>query len=602
MSSESIFERTKNRIYKFYRDIKIITKILRVKKASHKIYQTNSNFGRSFADTVNNFGNKTIEFYDTTMTFTELNNIATKIAKWGSYIGMQQGQVVPLFANNSPLYLAIWIGLSKLNVVSALINNNLTNQPLIHCIDVALQQSKANRNNIVIFDESHRDAINTIKTSYVHTTFVSIEEIMTFDTSRLKFVEYTSSAKPNDPLLYIFTSGTTGMPKAAKISHLRYLSAGYAMKIIYELNNKDKMYISLPLYHSNGGMLGISASFITGMDIVIREKFSASNYFRDCSIYNCTVGMYIGECCRYILNTNPSVFDKFHNMRLLIGNGLRIEVWEPFVKRFGVKIGEFYGSTEGNANLFNTENKTGAIGYLPWLLRQVYPVKFIKINLVNEMPVKDGRLYCIETDVDEPGEAIGLINNCDALRKFEGYTNSDDTKKKILHNAFSDDDIWFRTGDLLKRDKDGYVYFVDRLGDTFRWKGENVSTNEVSSTLMKEPVIDGMLDCTVYGVEVPNCDGRAGMAAIQTTTWLDFTRIYSRIQTLPKYAQPQFIRILQNIKTTGTYKHKKNELRKEGIDLTKITDPIFIIDYKQQTYRPLTIDIYNNIINNTYTL
>ncbi len=586
----------------FFNTISIVYNIIQIKKQSSNIIKNNMTFLDMFDQAVKSNPNKKIFFQDRSINLMEFNNLTHKLAFHFKEKGINQGHVVPLIANNCPEYLMAWISLARIGAAAGLINTNLKDDSLKHCIDVSFEVSKNQTSNFIIYDTAHQEEINKLKNKYNNNVLYNLEDLINnVKNQDQNFIErdYTKDVKFSDPLYYIYTSGTTGMPKAAKIAHIRFLAAGYAFKQLYGLVPNDKMYVSLPLYHSNGGMVGVGSAFTTGMDIVIRDKFSASNYFKDCAKYNCTVGVYIGECCRYILQTPETTEDKDHKMRLLIGNGMRPEVWKPFVERFNVTIGEFYGSTEGNANLFNTVGKIGAIGYLPFLLQKLYPVKFVKFDRESETLIRNEQGFCQECEYGEVGEAIGLIKDNDATRKFDGYTNKEASEKKIAHNVFCQGDKWFRSGDLLKLDADGFVYFVDRVGDTFRWKGENVATTEVSLAITKEPRILGVEDVNVYGVLVPNCqDGRIGMMSIrkQANVEINFKELYQKAQSLPKYAQPNFIRILPQADMTSTFKHKKVKLREEGFDINKIEDPIYLIDHNSKNYRILTPEIYSNIL------
>jgi acyl-CoA synthetase (AMP-forming)/AMP-acid ligase II len=585
--------------------ISVVYSVVKIKRQSAYIIKNNITFLDMFDETVDLHPTKMIYFKERSISLVEFSHLTHKIARKIMEMGVQPGHVVPLLANNSPEYLMMWIALARIGASAGLINTNLKDDSLKHCLDVSFEVSKHEDTRFIVYDNEHATEIDSLRFNYKdkHTEFIVLEELVDqVKENPLLTVNrsYTENVKFSDPLYYIYTSGTTGMPKAAKIAHLRFLVAGYAFQQLYGLYPEDKMYVSLPLYHSNGGMVGTGSALTTGMDLVIREKFSASNYFKDCAKYNCTVGVYIGECCRYILQTPAVDTDSNHKMRLLIGNGMRPEVWKPFVERFKVRIGEFYGSTEGNANLFNTVGKIGAIGYLPSLLQKVYPVKFVKFDRETETLIRDQNGYCIECGYGEVGEAVGLIKDDDATRKFDGYTNKAASEKKIAHNVFRDGDKWFRSGDLLRLDSDGFVYFVDRVGDTFRWKGENVATTEVCLAITKEPQLPGVEDVNVYGVLVPNCqDGRIGMMSIrkQADVEIDFSKLYQKAQSLPKYAQPYFVRILPQADMTSTFKHKKVKLREEGFDINQITDPVYILNRATENYVLLTPEIYQDILD-----
>ncbi len=597
-----------------------------IKKYSKKIIKKkNWSVPDLFAKLVAKYPFKAVYFNEECYTYSDLDRLSNKIANWALEIGLTSGDIVPLMLDNCPEYLAVWLGLAKIGATAALINTNLTGKALEHCLNVALEQSpgRPGYTHTVImgsnYHDSHEDVKQAVSNKY-QVQFYSYHTGRSGNTtetgnSQFSFnrtladrsdlaipLSHRAAITFNDPIFYIYTSGTTGLPKAAKISHLRFSVAGYAFKKLYHVNKNDSIYVALPLYHSNGGMLAISLAWHAKANIGLRKKFSATNYFSDCQKYNCTVGVYIGEICRYIAKTAPNIQDTNHPVRLMIGNGLRPDVWEGFVNRFGVVMGEFYGSTEGNANLFNTTGRIGAIGYLPWQLRKIYPVKIAKFSQEDETLVRNDKGFCQECDFDEVGEAIGLIRDDDATRKFDGYTDATATKKKIAESVFRTGDKWFRTGDLLKMDSDGYVYFVDRIGDTYRWKGENVATTEVSEVISKA---DCIFDSNVYGVSVPGADGCIGMAAIRLNEGAEFngSNIYQMVNSdLPKYARPYFLRILQEVDMTGTFKYKKVELRKEGFNLTNIMDPIYILDDKGKTYIKLDKEIYYQIQDGTVKL
>ena len=589
-----------------------------IKKYSKKIIKKNHfSVVDLFFDLLEKCPDGKINFNNRTMTYRELNKLSNKIANWAFRMGLTNGDIVPLMLDNSPEFIAVWLGLAKIGIAAALINTNLSGNALSHCIRVALEQSTPRNEQAytVIFGSNYNDRIDEIKESLAEkfkiqycsydvmydTTSDNIEALSEFTTYISKQFDTEISRNQrknvtyNDPIFYIYTSGTTGLPKAAKISHLRFAVAGYAFKHLYGVTNRDSVYIPLPLYHSNGGMLAVSLAWQAKTNIAIRRKFSATSYFSDCQGVGCTIGVYIGEICRYIAKTPPSVNDLAHPVRLMIGNGLRPDIWPEFVKRFGVTMGEFYGSTEGNANLFNTTGRIGAIGYLPSILRKIYPVKIVKFDQEREDLIRNIKGRCTECEIGEVGEAIGLINDKDATRKFDGYTDKTATKKKIAENIFKQGDKWFRSGDLLKMDKEGYIYFVDRIGDTFRWKGENVATTEVSEVVTKTEAI---LDSNVYGVEIEGTEGRIGMAAIrlQPEMNLDFDSLYQNVnKNLPKYARPHFLRCLEAVDMTGTFKYKKVELRNEGYNPNTIQDKLYILDDSKKTYVSLTSDIYSQI-------
>ena len=304
-----------------------------------------------------------------------------------------------------------------------------------------------------------------------------------------------------------------------------------------------------------------------------------------------------GELCRYLVNSPPHPKERAHKIRTGFGNGLRPDIWEEFLTRFNISyVCEFYGSTEGNVSFLGFDGKVGAVGRIPsYLEKSVYGhVAFVKFDVVEEKPIRGNDGFCIRTLPGEPGEAIGQVGD-ETRTRFEGYNDEEATKKKILRDVFEEGDMWFRTGDLMSKDEEGYVYFVDRIGDTFRWKGENVSTNEVAEFVARAP---GISTANVYGVSVPGTDGRAGMAAITTKGEVDFDTLYTWLsEHLPKYAIPLFIRVQQEAETTGTFKYRKVELVKEGFDPSTVSEPLWYFDPDSNKYEPLTPDAHETILS-----
>ena len=402
--------------------------------------------------------------------------------------------------------------------------------------------------------------------------------------------EVRRGLKAGDKLFYIYTSGTTGLPKAANVSHLRACMMGGGAAGAQELGVEDRVYVTLPLYHSAGGVMAVGAALLSGGVLVLARKFSARRFWSDCRENEVTSFQYIGELCRYLLHAPEHPDERRHRVRICIGNGLRPEIWERFQERFGIpKIIEFYGATEGNVALMNLDGKVGAIGRMPRIVRFAMGTALIRYDVARDEHARDAKGFCVPAKPGEVGEAIGRIS---AFGRFEGYTNSEATEKKILRSVFKQGDAYFRTGDLMRMDADDYFYFVDRIGDTFRWKGENVSTNEVAEVLS---VCPGVKEANVYGVAVPGQDGRAGMAALVVDESFDAARLAEHARReLPAYARPVFLRILPEIQITGTFKHRKVELVKEGFDPDGIRDPLFFLDGER--YVPLAAELYGRIV------
>ena len=547
-----------------------------------------------------------VRFEGRSTTYAELDAMANRYANRADGLGIGQGDVVAVLMENRPEYLACWLGLAKLGAIGALINTHLTGSSLAHCLRVSEART------LVLGDEL-RDAWTSVRDQLEDPPDVWLLrdgdaepaplEAGWQDLDAALAEEPTSSPGPtgvtaNDKLFYIYTSGTTGNPKAANISHFRFLYVSAGFGGMARMTSADRMYIVLPLYHSAGGMCAAGMTFMSGATIVLRRKFSASHFWKDCREEGATVFQYIGELCRYLLNSPEQPGEQDHRLRLCIGNGLRPDIWEEFQGRFGIpKIFEFYGATEGNVAMFNVEGKVGAIGRVPPLLRRGMQMKLVRFDTDKEEPIRGADGFCIECGPNEPGEAIGLIpNNPNTpLGQFEGYTDKAATEKKILQGAFEEGDAWFRTGDLMRYDEDGYFYFVDRIGDTFRWKGENVSTNEVAEVLGRQP---GVREANVYGVEVPGADGRAGMASLVVDADFDLRGLHDALtRELAAYARPLFIRLQQQMEITGTFKHRKVDLVQEGFDPDRVPDLLYFDDPEEGAFVTLDRAVYERIVD-----
>ncbi|KAH0953249.1 hypothetical protein HN011_000393 [Eciton burchellii] len=554
-----------------------------------------------FRQYVNSHPNKVcLIFEEQEWTYQQIEDFSNKIATIFKTHGYKKGDVVALLLENRPEFIAIWLGLSKIGVITSLINTNLRKTSLLHCINIAKCQA-------LIYGADFFDAIIDIASSLDAKVMLyrygnrSNRMSAGLKEKDLNALLVDTTATPpviqdkgcyNDKLLYIYTSGTTGLPKAAVITNSRYIFIASAVHFLGILRDSDRMYTPLPLYHTAGGVMAVGQALLHGHTTAIRKKFSASAYFNDCIKYKCTIAQYIGEMCRYILAVPPRKEDKEHNIRMIFGNGLRPQIWKEFVERFNIpKVLEFYGATEGNANIMNIDNKIGAIGFISRIIPSLYPISIIKVDEDGE-PIRNSKGFCQICEPNEPGVFIGKITN-NPTRAFLGYVDQKASEKKIIHNVFKKGDSAFLSGDILISDELGYLYFKDRTGDTFRWKGENVSTAEV------EGIVSNLInyrDCIIYGVEVQGIEGKAGMAAIYDENGaIDLHKLAIEIkEQLPAYARPQFIRILTKIDLTGTFKLKKKELQDEGYNAYKIQDKLYYLDTKLG-YQLLTPDIYDQI-------
>ena len=535
------------------------------------------------------------------MTYRQLQARCNQYAHWGMARGFAAGDVVALFMTNCAEYLAIWLGLTRIGVEVALVNSQLSGDVLAHSIGVVTPKAV-----IVGADLAARvDAIRPrLRGVACHVWGSAPQDQSTPDMSPLAGevaiqpsdaldLDAHDHATLDDTALYIYTSGTTGMPKAAKVSHYRIMQWSHWFAGMLDTRAGDRMYNCLPLYHSVGGIVAAFATLVNGGSVVIRPRFSASDFWRDVSAERCTLFQYIGELCRYLVNTPPQPLETQHALRMACGNGLRPEVWPAFQTRFKIPhILEYYASTEGNFSLYNCEGEVGAIGRIPPFLAGRLPVALLRFDVERGEPWRNADGLCERCATDEVGEAVGLIPDSAGQRggRFEGYADPEATRRKVLRGVFKPGDAWYRTGDLMRRDARGFYYFVDRVGETYRWKGENVSTAEVLSALTSSP---GVLDGVVYGVQVPGTDGRAGTAALLVSADFDPAAFRADIaQRLPTYARPVFLRILTSIEATGTFKPRKQDLLAGGFDPALVKDPLYFDDARAQRYVPVDAELF----------
>lgn len=537
------------------------------------------------------------------LTYRELNGRANRYARWAQAQGFGKGDVVALLMPNRPEFVSVWLGVAKSGGITALLNTNLPGASLAHCLNVVGAKAVIVDASLLPLYEAARPHVPDSVKIFVH------GENKQGDLPRVDaMIEGYSDAdipaaeRPpltiNDGCLFIYTSGTTGMPKAANMNHYRVQLAMHGFSGVTGATKDDRMYDVLPMYHSNGGLGGIGAVLTVGGSCFIREKFSAREFWTEATKHKCTMFIYIGELCRYLLAAPPGPADRSHTIRMCFGNGLRPDVFEPFRQRFGIQqITEFYAATEGNITIFNFDSKAGAVGRIPKWMEHKFVVKIVRFDVGTESPVRGPDGCCIECAPDEVGEALGQILNDPSkpANRFEGYADKKASEQKILRDAFKPGDAWFRSGDLMRKDAQGYFYFVDRIGDTYRWKGENVSTTEISEALTGFP---GVKEATVYGVSVPHMEGRAGMAALvvddQSKFDLDGFRAYMNAH-LPDYGRPLFLRFQDHLEVTGTFKQRKVELVAEGFDTARTRDPIYFNDLRGNRLMPLDASLQGDI-------
>ncbi|XP_006895366.1 PREDICTED: very long-chain acyl-CoA synthetase isoform X1 [Elephantulus edwardii] len=547
-------------------------------------------------------------FGDETLTYAQVDRRSNQVARaLHDQLGLRQGDCVAVFMGNEPAYVWLWLGLAKLGCAMACLNYNIRAKSLLHCFQccgakVLLASPELQAAVEEVLPSLKKDDVSiyyvsrTSSTEGVDSFLDKVDEVSTENIPQ----SWRSEVTFTTPALYIYTSGTTGLPKAAVINHQR-LWYGTGIATASGFQTDDVIYTTLPLYHSAALMIGLHGCILKGATIVLRSKFSASQFWDDCRKYNVTVIQYIGELLRYLCNTPQKPNDRDHKVRMAVGNGLRGDVWKEFLRRFGdIHIYELYAATEGNIGFMNYTRKVGAIGRANYLQRKVISYDLIKYDVEKDEPVRDGNGYCIKVPKGEVGLLICKITN---LTPFSGYAGGkSQTEKKKLRDVFRKGDLYFNSGDLLMIDNENFIYFHDRVGDTFRWKGENVATTEVADIV---GLVEFVQEVNVYGVPVPGHEGRIGMASIKMKENHEFDgkKLFKHIaEYLPTYARPRFIRVQDTIEITGTFKHRKVTLVEEGFNPASVKDTLYFLDDQAKMYVPMTEDIYNAITNKTLKL
>jgi fatty-acyl-CoA synthase len=517
--------------------------------------------------------------------FTGLAARINQYARFGLAQETPKGATVALMMRNRPEYAAIWLGLTRIGAIAALIAPDLEGAALAHALAVsgasvavasaegaAAMRAAGFRGPIWTFGPGERRLDEAV-------ALYSGAPLAEADAPRVTL---------DDRALRIFTSGTTGLPKAAEVSHRKVIAWTHWFSGLAGLTNADRLYNALPMHHSVGGVVAVGAPLVAGGAVAIAPKFSVSRFWDDVARWDCTAFQYIGELCRYLTAAPTHIREKRTNLRLALGNGLSPPVWAAFAARFPeVRVLEFYASTEGNVWLYNVEGRRGALGRLPPYLAAKSPIALVRFDETAEAPARGDDGFCQPCDDGETGEALGRISG-DAASRFEGYSDAAETEKKVLRNVFEPGDAWMRTGDLMRRDAEGFYYFVDRIGDTFRWKGENVATAEVAAALRGCP---GVTDALVYGVKVPGAEGRAGMAALAGS--FDWRELERRLEALPRWARPVFLRLADEIARTETFKPKRALYAAQGFDPGKCGERLFVLG--EGGYRRLTAETFAEI-------
>jgi len=568
-------------------------------KAGELIPDDKMSFGTIIDYNAEHYANRTALLYkDMKYTYKELNEWMNQYANYFLSLGFRKGDIINVFLENRPELMVTIGAMSKIGTIASLINTRQRSVSLAHSLKINKVKAYIIGEELYNAFEDVRDELDLTSedrlyflkdegTMAIPEGFVDLNEVV-------KDQDVTTPTAINDiigkdPYAYIFTSGTTGLPKAAPMRHVHMMGAIYGWGgMANNMQPEDIIYITLPLFHSNAVHVGWSSALRGGSAVALARRFSVRNFWKDVRKYKATCFNYIGELCRYLLNQPPSPEDRNHNVYKICGNGLRPDIWKEFKERFGIRnVHEHYGATEIRGMFCNYLNIDCTVGI------NFQPLVLVKYDIDADEPIHDENSYLQKVDRGEAG--LLLIKISDDTT-FAGYTDKQATEKKIFRNPFGNNENWLNTGDMIRYIGYYHAQFVDRLGDTFRWKGENVSTSEIEDVISSFEQID---HSSVFGVEIPGTEGRAGMASVITTENtknLNFSELLNILEkNLPPYAIPLFIRVLSELKTTSTFKIQKSDMKKVGFDITETDDPVYVLLPKSSEYTLLTDEIYKDL-------
>jgi citronellyl-CoA synthetase len=542
-----------------------------------------------------------IMYEDRTLSYSSFNAWINQISHYLLSQNVKKGDCVAILIENRPELLATVVACAKIGAISAMVNTSQKGKVLAHSINLVnpkviiageecLQAYEDVRDQSTQKDLKHlyfADCDTHVNIGDTPKNWINLAQVIVNQPK-----ENPSNSKeiyPDDPCFYVYTSGTTGLPKAVIFNHGRFMKAygtfGFAS---VRLKSSDRMYIPLPFYHSTAMAICWGSVLAGNSCLVMARKFSASRFWDDISKYKATSFGYVGELCRYLIDQPARLTDLDNDISVIVGNGMRPSIWSGFKTRFGIdRVMEFYASSEGNIGFSNILNFDHTVGLTP------FPYAIVDYDKENEQAQKGSDGFLKKVAKGGTGLLIGEITE---KTPFHGYTDPEKSEKCIIRNVFKDGDAWFNTGDIMRDIGFRHSQFVDRTGDTYRWKGENISTTEVEMLI---DGVDNICETVVYGVEIPNTNGRAGMASIRLECDkenFDFKQLLVQLKTdMPNYAIPLFLRVSKGMDMTGTFKHKKAPLKDQGFCLNKVEDPIYVLLPKSETYTPLTREVQKQI-------
>jgi len=548
-----------------------------------------------------------LKFEDRQISWSELNRKANQMAHYFRSRGVTFGDKIALNIENRPELLFATMGCLKIGAVAGMVNTGQTNEALAHSLRlieprliIVGTECLANMETVAdMIDVQYSDKLLYIADGDKATAPSYYQDLMAAMAGQAEDNILPEQALTlGTPIFYIFTSGTTGLPKASITTHMKVFRAGTQFGVnVMSLKPEDTYYCALPLYHSNALTVGFGSCLSSGATLALRRKFSASQFWQDCIKYEATAAIYIGELLRYLLAQPVRESDKAHHVTRVLGNGLRPDIWMEFKNRFGIgRVHEFYGASEGNTGFVNIFNFDKTVGWSPQYGKAWDVVQY---DVDEDQPVRGDDAFMKRMAVGDTGLLIAQITE---QNPFDGYTDAQASEKKILRDVFEKGDAWFNTGDLVVLQKHGHIQFGDRIGDTFRWQGENVATTEVESVIMKWPEIE---DAVVYGVTVPGRDGRCGMLYLtqKEEGKLDLNGLAAHMRDkLPSYAVPRFIRIGQKVDVTGTFKFQKTKLKNAAYKIDEVDDPLYVLARDADGVEPINAEVQGKIDNDELRL
>jgi fatty-acyl-CoA synthase len=530
-----------------------------------------TSIGKVFQERAARFGDRVfIRFGDQQLTYREANATANRYAAVLAARGVGHGDVVGVMLRNSPNAVLMMLAVVKCGAVAGMLNYHQRGEVLAHSL--GLLNAK-----VLVAESDLLEAVDECGGAGIAPTTIEEMERLA-STAPTTNPASASAVLAKDTAFYIFTSGTTGHPKASVMTHRRWLSALAAFGGLgLRLKGSDTLYSCLPLYHNNALTVAVGSVINSGATLALGKSFSASRFWDEVIASDATAFIYIGEVCRYLLNQPAKPTDRAHKVRLIAGNGLRPEIWDEFTARFGIeRVCEFYAASEGNTAFINIFNVPRSTGIAPM------PLAYVQYDPDTGEPLRDESGRVQRVPAGEPGLLLSPVNR---LQPFDGYTDPSASEKKLVRNAFREGDCWFNTGDVMSPQGMGHAAFVDRLGDTFRWKGENVATTQVERALAADKSVE---ECAVFGVEIPRTGGRAGMAAVKLRDDVEFDGkaiAHTVYDQLPAYALPLFIRVVDSMEHTTTFKSRKVDLREQAYG-PGIEDPLYVLAGRDEGYVP----------------